>query len=101
MGFGNFLGSVLKHTGRGLRTIADVGGHVLRRFGQPIAHALKPLAHTIHSFLPSNSTTSALGTAMHGGLNYVADGHAANHVQHNVGGLGDRLASLGRKLHSD
>lgn len=99
--FGAFLGNILKKTGSALRSVGNLGGHVLRKFGMPVAHALKPLASTIHGFLPQNSGTAMAGNVVNKGLDYVASGRAAGHVQGGVGGIGDRLHALGSKLHRD
>lgn len=84
------LGDFLRRAGSAVKRICDVGGQIIRRFGEPLAASAKPLAHSIHSLVGANPiANSALG-AVGKGLDYVSSGKAA--------AMADRVSRFGSKL---
>ena len=84
------LGDFLRRAGSVVRKVGDVGGSLIRRFGEPLAASAKPLAHSIQSLIGSNPIANAAMGAVNKGLNYVSSGRAA--------AMADRVSHYGKKM---
>jgi hypothetical protein len=80
----------LRRAGSVVRKVGDVGGTLIRRFGEPLAASAKPLAHSIQSMVGSNPIANAALGAVSKGLDYVSSGKAA--------ALADRVSRYGGKI---
>jgi hypothetical protein len=60
-----------------VRKFGEVGGHIIRRVGEPLAGAAKPLAHTVQDLIGHHPVGAAVMGAVNKGLDYVHSGRAA------------------------
>jgi hypothetical protein len=84
------FGDFLRRAGSVVRRVGDVGGQLIRRFGEPLAASAKPLAHSIQSLVGSNPIANAALGAVGKGLDFVSSGKAA--------AMADRVAHYGAKM---
>jgi hypothetical protein len=67
----------LRKAGGIIKRVGDVASAGIRRFGEPLAAAAKPLAQTVQGFVGDKGVAGTLVKGVSKGLDYVSSGKAA------------------------